>query len=99
MNKSIPAAAAAILVAATGCQVEKTQDGEMPEVTVKDGQVPRYEVVKTQDGELPEVEVDGEARLPRYDIDGPEVDVEVGSRPVRVPTVDVDVTPADEDND
>lgn len=58
-----------------GCDVEQTEEGEMPEV---------------QGGNLPE-----------YDVDAPDVNVDAGTREVEVPdtievpTLDVDVEPAD----
>ena len=36
--------AALLAVATTGCKVDKTQDGKMPEVEVKGGQIPKYDV-------------------------------------------------------
>ncbi|RZA29359.1 MAG: hypothetical protein EOP92_37335 [Lysobacteraceae bacterium] len=46
-------AAAALAVSLAGCQVEKTQEGELPDVEVKaqGGQLPKYDV------ETPEVDV------------------------------------------
>ena len=84
----------ALLLALAGCEVEKTQDGDMPsvDVDVKAGQLPKYEVVKTQDGEMPDVDVDVEGgRLPKYDVDVADVDVGTKEVTARVPDVDVDV--------
>lgn len=86
----------ALLVAAiglAGCDVEKTQEGEMPDVSVEGGQMPEYE--QTREGRLPDVDVKG-GQLPRYDVDAPDVDVDVGTKEktVTVPDVDVDVDPA-----
>jgi hypothetical protein len=36
--------AALLTVATTGCKVTKTQEGKMPEVQVKGGQLPKYDV-------------------------------------------------------
>jgi hypothetical protein len=36
--------AALLTIATTGCKVTKTQEGKMPEVQVKGGQIPKYEV-------------------------------------------------------
>jgi hypothetical protein len=36
--------AALLTLATTGCKVTKTQEGKMPEVEVKGGQVPKYDV-------------------------------------------------------
>jgi len=51
------------------------------------------DVEKTQDGEMPDVKVEGEAKLPMYDVDAP--GVEVGKKKVEIPTIDI--IPADED--
>lgn len=53
---------------------------------------------QTEEGELPEVEG---GNLPEYDVDAPEVNADVGTEQVdvpdtvEVPTMDVDVEPAD----
>ena len=57
--------AALLSVSATGCKVTQTQEGKMPEVDVKGGQVPKYDVkgpkvdVKTEkkDVKVPKVTV------------------------------------------
>jgi hypothetical protein len=56
------------------------------------------DVDKVEDGELPDVNVEGETKLPKYDVDGP--DVEIGKKKVEmeVPTIDIDV-PDEEDNE
>ncbi len=54
-------------------------------------------VEKTEDGEMPEVKVEGEAKLPEYDVDAPSVDVGTETKTIEVPTVDI--IPADEDTD
>jgi len=51
------------------------------------------DVEKTEDGEMPDVKVEGEVKLPMYDVDAP--GVEVGKKKVEIPTVDI--IPADED--
>lgn len=55
------------------------------------------DVKKTEDGEVPsvKVEVDGEAKLPKYDVDAPSIEVEKKKVEVEVPTIKV--TPASED--
>ncbi len=55
------------------------------------------DVKKTEDGEVPsvKVEVDGEAKLPKYDVDAPDVNIEKKKMEVEVPTIEV--TPASED--
>ncbi len=51
------------------------------------------DVKKTEDGELPDVKVEGDVKLPKYDVDAPSV--EVGKKKVEIPTIDI--VPADED--
>lgn len=50
-------ALSAILMAA-GCQVKKTQEGELPEVKVEGGQLPKYEVKPTEGGSRVRVRMD-----------------------------------------
>ncbi|RYZ70132.1 MAG: hypothetical protein EOP91_14125 [Lysobacteraceae bacterium] len=63
-------AAAALVVSLAGCKVEKTQEGELPDVEVKaqGGQLPKYDV------ETPEV-----------DVGSKEVTVEVPTATVEMP--------------
>lgn len=87
----VPMSASLLLLAVAGCEVEKTADGELPDVDVEGdaGALPRYEVEKTQEGRMPDVDVDVDGgRLPEYDIDGP--DVSIGTKTVEVPTIDID---------
>lgn len=56
------------------------------------------DVDKVEDGEMPEVKVEGEAKLPKYDVEGPDVEVGKKKVEVEVPTVDVDL-PEEEDNE
>lgn len=56
------------------------------------------DVDKVEDGEMPEVKVEGEAKLPEYDVDGPDVKVEKKKVEMEVPTIDVDM-PDDEVNE
>ena len=82
---------AALLVGlTTGCRVEQTQEGKMPEVEVKGGQVPKYDVdtakvdVKTKDTqvEVPKVEVHKDTATVKV----PEVKVTMpGEKPKPVP--------------
>lgn len=59
----VPVLATGLVVA--GCTAEKTQDGEMPEVNVEGGQLPKYDVdaadvtvtTDTQTVVVPDVEV------------------------------------------
>ena len=55
------------------------------------------DVDKVEDGEMPEVKVEGEAKLPNYDVEGPDVSVGKKKVEVDVPTIDVDL-PEEEDN-
>ncbi len=78
------------MTALAGCEIEKTEEGEMPQVDVDPGKLPKYEINKKEDGEMPDVDVSG-GKLPEYDVDGPDVDVGTTTREVEVPTVDVDM--------
>jgi len=69
--------AAWMTVALVSCDVDKTEDGELPDVKVK---------------------VDGEAKLPKYDVNGPDVTVGKKKVEMEVPTVDIDV-PKEEENE
>lgn len=79
------AALAASAFAFTGCDVRKTQDGEMPKVTVEGGKAPKYEV----DG--PEVKIEKKTiEVPDIDIVTPAEkkaggNVEIGEAP-KAPT-------------
>ena len=57
----------------TACEVEQTQEGEMPEVdvNVEGGQLPKFDV----DG--PDVDVDGEVEMKPLKVPVPKVDVDV----------------------
>ena len=52
------------------------------------------DVEKTEEGKMPDVEVEG-GKLPKYDVDTPDVDVGTKEKTVTVP--DVDVTMPDDD--
>lgn len=56
------------------------------------------DVDKVEDGNMPEVEVKGEAKLPEYDVDGPEVEVGKKKVEMEVPTIDINA-PEDEVNE
>ncbi len=86
-----------VALALTACDVNKTQDGEMPDVDVEGGNMPEYEVTQTEEGEMPDVDVDG-GELPEYEVDTADVDVEMETKEVEVtvPEVDVDM-PEDDD--
>jgi hypothetical protein len=63
----------------TGCEVQKTQEGEMPKVKVEGGQVPKYEV-KTAD-----VDVGTTTKT----VTVPDVDIKTKETTVKVPDVNV----------
>lgn len=57
--------------ALVGCSVEKTEQGELPEVSVDGGKLPEYDV------DAPDVEVGSETReieVPTVDVDLPDGD-------------------------
>jgi uncharacterized lipoprotein len=81
-------ATALILLSALGlaaCDVDKTQEGEMPDVSVEGGQVPKYDV------DAPDVDVNKEERT----VTVPDVDVDVKKEERTVTVPDVDVKPAE----
>lgn len=50
------------------------------------------EVTQTEEGEMPDVDVSVEGgNLPKYDVDGPDIDVGTKEATATVPDVDVDV--------
>ena len=50
------------------------------------------DVDQTTEGELPQVDVDVEGgRLPRYDVDAPEINIATREEQVTIPDVDIDV--------
>jgi len=53
------------------------------------------DVKKTEEGSLPEVDVKG-GNLPKYDVDGPDVDVGTKEKTITVPDVDIDMPDDDE---
>lgn len=81
----------------TSCEVEQTQEGELPKVDVD---------VDAEPGKLPKFDVDGpdvdvSVKKKTLDVEVPDVDVEVKKKTleVDVPDVDVDVKlPKDTDN-
>lgn len=94
----VPMGATFLLLAAAGCEVEQTGEGDLPDVDVSGdaGALPEYEVEKTEEGRMPDVDVDVEGgNLPEYDVDGPDVDIE--EETIEVPTIDVD--PAGEEDE
>ncbi len=90
---TVPAIALSALFAA-GCDIDQTQQAELPDVDVnaEAGQLPEYEVTQTQEGRLPDVDVDVKGgQLPKYDIEGPTVTMGEKKVGVDIPDVDVDV--------
>jgi hypothetical protein len=67
MNFKVIAAigASIMLIATAGCEVKKTAEGEMPDVEVKGGQLPSYDV------KTPDVDV----HMEKKEIEVPTVDV------------------------
>lgn len=101
IRKTLIAAIAVSGLALAACDIDQTEEGEMPEVDVSGdpGNLPEYEVRKTEEGRAPDLDVDTRGgNLPEYDVDGPEVDVETEERTVRVPS-EVEVTFPDDDED
>lgn len=86
----------------SACDVDKTQEGEMPDVDVdaEGGQVPKYEIEQTQEGKMPDVDVDVEAgSMPSFDVTTPDVDINVDKKTIEIPDVDVNVTTPAPDDD
>lgn len=97
IRKMITVTAVASAFALSACEIEKTEDGKMPDIDVaaSSGQMPKYDVdvTKTQDGRMPDVDVDFEAgKLPKYEVHGPDVSLGTEEKTVEIPDVDVDVT-------
>ena len=85
MKRELTRAVLVLGVLALGaCDVDKTQEGEMPEVDVKEGQLPKYDV------DAPDVDV----KTREETVDVPDVDVHTEKKTVTVP--DVDVKPAED---
>ncbi|MBT8096105.1 MAG: hypothetical protein HKN35_14745 [Woeseia sp.] len=97
IRKMMTFAAAASAFALSACEIEQTEEGDMPDIDVAatEGQLPKYDVdvTKTQEGRMPDVDVDVEGgNLPKYDVHGPDVDVSMEEKTIEVPDVDVDVS-------
>ena len=87
MTKSLPLISAALLgLSLTACSVDKTEEGEAPELDVDAdaGQLPEYDV------DTADVNVGTETT----EVTVPEVDVTTDKEKVTVP--DIDVEPADQ---
>jgi hypothetical protein len=72
-----------------GCQVEQTEEGEMPEITAEGGNLPEYDV------DAAEVEIGTEPATVEVPTD---IDVTTEEREISVPDVDVN-PPADDDDE
>ncbi len=75
MTRKILALFAAVFLTLgfAACQVEQTEEGEMPEVDVEGGELPEYDV------DAPDVEVGTETKeieVPTVDVEPPEEDEE-----------------------
>lgn len=71
-------------VVAWGCEVEQTEEGELPDVDVQGGNMPEYDV------DAPDVDVGTRDET----VTVPDVDVGTEEKTIRVP--DVDVNPPEE---
>lgn len=83
-------------IALSGCEVEKTEDGKMPNVDVAGdaGNLPKYDVDvrKTEEGRMPNIDVDVDGgKLPEYDVRGPDISIGTKETTIKVPDVDVDM--------
>lgn len=95
MNKAILKSAALVValgsvLALSACNVEKTEEGKLPEVDVdaNTGQLPAYEV------ETADVDVGTK----QAEVAVPDVDVDVNSKQATVPVPDVDVNMPNEND-
>ncbi|MEL6353562.1 MAG: hypothetical protein AAFR58_17700 [Cyanobacteria bacterium J06627_28] len=79
-----------IALFATGCRVQQTEEGELPDVNVD---------VQTEPGQLPEYDIEGpdvEVGTTEETVEVPEVEVTTEERTIEVPTVDVDLPDGEE---
>ena len=78
-----------MMLALWGCDVEKEQEGEMPDVDVETegGQLPEYDV------KTPDVDVGTETK----EVPVPDVDVTTEEEEITVPTVDVEMPDEEQD--
>lgn len=72
-----------LMIGTIGCTVEKTEEGEMPEVDVRGGNLPKYDVDPA----------DVEIRTEEKQVTVPDVDVDVNKKEATIPVPDVDVQP------
>lgn len=85
INKLTLVTVSALALTFAGCEVQKTQEGKLPEVEVKDGQIPKYDVIP------PDVNVTTDPATIKVPTD---VDVKTEEKTIEVPKVEV--TPAPE---
>jgi hypothetical protein len=91
MQKFISAVLSGTLVCVfTGCDVEQTREGELPDIDVdvqgEPGQLPAYDV------DTPDVDVSTEEK----EVSVPDVDVETEEKTIEVPDVDVSLPEDDQ---
>ena len=89
-NRISIAAIALSSIALAACDVEQTEEGEMPEVdmSVEEGNLPEYDV------DAPEVKVG----TTETEVEVPELDVSTDTETVDVPVVGVEPGDVDEEN-
>lgn len=85
LNKLTIVALSALAFGIAGCEVQKTQEGKMPDVEVKDGQIPKYDVTP------PDVNVTSDPTTVTVPTG---VDVKTEEKTLNIPKVEV--TPAPE---
>lgn len=85
LNKLAIITLSAFAIGLAGCEVQKTQEGKLPDVEVKDGQIPKYDVIP------PDVKVTTDPATVKVPTD---VDVKTEEKTIDVPKVEV--TPAPE---
>lgn len=85
LNKVAIIALSTFAFGLAGCEVQKTQEGKLPDVEVKDGQVPKYDVIP------PDVNVTSDPATVKVPTG---VDVKTEEKTIDVPKVEV--TPAPE---
>ena len=57
-NAIVAALAASSVLLMSACDVDQTQEGEMPDVDVeyREGELPEYEIRQTEEGRMPDVD-------------------------------------------
>lgn len=77
------------LLLLAGCEIEKTEDGEMPSVEVEGGKLPKYDV------DAPDIEIGSK----EVEVEVPDIDVDTERKTITVPTVDIQGPNDPEDDD